>query len=125
MFYAVYWLVKQINIYLSLFKEKKILTLICLFIVETAYLMHKRCVTLSGTASAYNTRRAIDVTLPLPIPKSALTKHSIIYESRKIYNHLPLSIKSIVSPKYLKKKLKELLVDKAYYTLQEYYDDAL
>ncbi|CAG9761229.1 unnamed protein product [Ceutorhynchus assimilis] len=41
--------------------------------------------------SSYNLRQ---VKLPSPIPKYALTKQSIIYESIKLFNHLPEEIKN-------------------------------
>lgn len=104
-----------------LFIRLQILTLTCLFIVQTAFLMHKKYFG-TTTESAYNTRQNFN--LPLPNPKTALTKNSIIYESKKIYNHIPQSIRNIGSLKLFKRRIKCLLVNKAYYNLQEYYNDS-
>lgn len=88
-----------------LFVSERILTLTCIFIVDTCMLIHKYQSTYERPIHEYSTRGRHDV--PLPIPSSARTKRSLIYESRKIFNHLPESIKSIQNPVHLKKKIKE------------------
>lgn len=53
----------------------------------------------------------------------SLVQKSVIGQLIKIYNHLPSDIKSLKTVKLLKLKLKELLIKKAYYSLDEYYSD--
>lgn len=103
-----------------LFLKHGILTLPCLFIVETVVLIHKKYFGLAAEG-LHNTRQSHN--LLLPIPKTTLTKNSVLYESKKIYNHLPLLIRATQPLKSFKKKVRNLLVTKAYYSLQEYYQD--
>lgn len=105
------------------FISGKILTLVSIFILETVILMFKNREKFMDPDPYYATRRSMDI--PLPIPTSTLTKRSIIYESKKIFNHLPVTIKQEQSLKLFRKKVKMLLVGKAYYTLTEYYCDNL
>ena len=106
-----------------LFKEIKILTLISLFILETSSLIHKHVRGISGPMHQRDTRRVRDLRLPIPV--STLTKNSFIYNGRKIFNHLPASIKEITDLKTFKKSLKGLLMEKTYYTIDEFYSDSL
>lgn len=109
-----------------LFIAHKILTLACIFILETVCLIHKKKLNTLHTdpLPEYNTRQALNSILPLPIPRSTLTKHSVIYESKKIYNHVPLSFRSMTQLKTFRKAMKDILIQKAYYNLSEYYDDS-
>lgn len=109
-----------------LFIAHKILTLACIFILETVCLIHKKKLNTLHTdpLPEYNTRQALNLILPLPIPRSTLTKHSVIYESKKIYNHVPLSFRSMTQLKTFRKAMKDILTQKAYYNLSEYYDDS-
>lgn len=104
-----------------LFIQHRILTLTCLFILETVCLIHKNKSNIIPLPRQYDTRRKNN--LLLPIPHSTLIKHSIIYESPKIYNHLSDNLKAIKSLALFKKTVKDLLIDKAYYDLQEFYND--
>ena len=72
-------------------------------------------------SSACNTRQIYNV--PLPRPTSAKRKNSIIYDSKQLFNHPPLQIKKINAEREFRKRVKELLLAKAYYTLAEYYED--
>lgn len=87
-----------------LFLTRKILTLTCLFILETCCLVHSKfrdAITAENTNSTRSTHL-----VPLPIPRSALTKRSLIYTSGKIFNHLPSGIRRIRCVKKFKGKSK-------------------
>jgi len=71
--------------------------------------------------SAHGTR-STHVT-SLPIPSSTLLKKSVIYNSKKIFNHLPLEIRKINCDKRFKSRVKKLLIDKAYYSVMEFLND--
>ena len=71
--------------------------------------------------SHYNTRTGNE--LRLPIPKTTLTKNSLIYESIKIYNHLPRDFKNIKGKKQFARSVQRFLQEKAYYSLEEYYSE--
>lgn len=104
-----------------LFKSKKILTLTSIYILETVCLMFKKFCLNSNYNSLYDTRKKSQ--LQLPNPNSTLTKKSLIYDSKKIYNHLPSYIKKLKNLKKFKLSVKNLLLSKAYYVLTEYFDD--
>ena len=63
--------------------------------------------------------------LPTPIPHSALVRNSIIYNSRKIYNHLPRELRESGCFKMFKNKLKGILLSKSYYIVGEFLEDAI
>lgn len=60
----------------------------------------------------------------LPIPSSALVKRSFFYDGLKLYNHLPNELKELPTRGLFRKHLKNLLVGKAYYGLDEFYGDS-
>ena len=107
----------------AFFISEKILTLTSLFILESVSLIFKNRGRFMNQEPRYITRGNLDI--PLPIPTLTLTKKSIIYESKKIFNHLPESVREINSLRLFRKRVKGLLVGKAYYTLTEYYCDNL
>jgi len=94
------------------FVTQKILTLTSLFILETSTLIFKNRCRLQAPSPFYNTRQNLN--LPLPIPKTTLVKKSLIYEGRKMYNHLPSGLKSINTVKTFRFRLRKLLLSKAY-----------
>lgn len=102
-----------------LFKKENILTLVCLFILETVCLMHKKYKGVSN-AHSYLTRNYNRV--PLPIPKYSLTQNSLIYRSVKMYNKLPSFFRDR-DYKNFRENVRLLLIDKAYYELEEYLID--
>lgn len=109
-----------------LFVTHKILTLSCIFILETVCLVHKKIINSvnSDSLPKHNTRLKLSLALPLPIPRSTLTKQSVIYESKKIYNHIPLSVRSITNLKTFREAVKGILIQKAYYNIREFYSDS-
>lgn len=100
-----------------LFISQKLLTLTSLFILETGTLIHKNRGVVAQTH--YETRRTGDI--PLPIPRSTLVKRSLLYESKKLYNHLPNEIKDINCIVKFRKNLKRFLLSRPYYDLEEFY----
>lgn len=100
-----------------LFIKHEILTVPCIFILETACLIFKKFQGFERE-SHYNLRQN---NLPLPIPKLALTKNSVIYESVRIFNELPTEIKNTNDYSAFRRNLKKFLLVKAYYSLQEFY----
>lgn len=105
-----------------LFIRENILTLTCLFVLETVTLLHKRYKNFQS-GQVYQTRNQNNI--PLPIPRYGVTQNSIIYRSIKIYNKLPAELRSIQSEKTFRVKVKEMLLLKAYYRLSEFFDDDL
>lgn len=102
-----------------LFRRHKILTLPCLFILESVCLVFKRRDAYRRDVLIYQTRNCHDIVLPLPT--SALVQNSIIYNSKKMFNHLPVNIKSLNSYIPFRKRVKKLLLEHVYYTISEYF----
>lgn len=103
------------------FINLNVLTLPCIFILETVCIMHKKFKSTAHVAATTITTRSKQV-LKLPIPSTTLIKNSIIYNSRKIFNKLPLYLREIVCGKRFKKEVKEYLIGKAFYTVDEFID---
>lgn len=104
-----------------LFVTQKILSLPCLFILETASLIFKKFKSEINSESVHNTRQVFRVVLP--IPNSGLTKNSIIFDGKKIFNHLPLSIRKSQSDRKFRREVKALLITRAYYSVDEFFRD--
>lgn len=104
-----------------LFIGNKILTLTCLYILETACLIFTNRDKYTIQSSGYMTRQHGD--LRPPIPSSSLIKRSIIYQGVKIYNHLPNDLRSSATTRIFRNRLKRILISKAYYELHEFYAD--
>lgn len=104
-----------------LFQREKILTVISLFILETACIIFKKY---RGNTSLheYETRNSSNILLP--VPKFTLTQNSVIYRGIKIYNKLPTNIKSTDDLNVFKESIKDMLVNKAYYNLDEFFNDS-
>ena len=105
------------------FKAQKILTLPCLFILETSSLIFKNRIRLQGPIPNIVTRQTLN--LPLPLPNSTLVKRSIIYEGRKIFNHLPVALRLVNSIKTFRRLLKKELLSRAFYSVDEFYRGSL
>lgn len=109
-----------------LFLSHRILTVVCLFILETVCLIHKNYSSSLLSANdrhPYTTRRILSISLM--IPRTSLIKNSIVYEGIKIFNHLPTTLKMITEPKMFKNAVRKALLRKAYYGMGEYYGDSL
>lgn len=104
-----------------LFIQQKILTLTSLYILESVSLVFRHRDEEETYPIQYFTRRRDE--LRLLIPGSTLVKNSFVYNAKKMYNHLPLEIRQLGSFVGFKKEVKRLLVERAYYDLQDYFSD--
>lgn len=105
-----------------LFLSHGILTLCCLFVLETVCLVFRKYKLELELMGRYSTRQ--DRLLRLPIPRTELIRGSIIYGGKKLFNRLPLELRMLNSEKRLRKEAKKFLAGKAYYSLSEFYNDA-
>ena len=103
-----------------LFIETNILTLPSLFILETACLIHKFRHTFPNHQRVHATRQMNNI--PLPIPHSSLVKNSFLYRGVKVHNHLDQQIRNVQSLKYFRRTLKNALIRKAYYSVDEFFE---
>lgn len=108
------------------FQKLNILTLPGLYIFEVCKFVHKH-------PEFYTKRRDIPVTYSLRhgdklmLPDSYIKLHSSspFAMSVKIYNKLPILFKQELNEKTFLKLLKQLLLQKSYYSVNEYLDDKL
>lgn len=106
----------------ELFKDTKILTLPSLYILDVAKYVRGNLEQFPtrGDSHNYNTRRRGELRPPCTrLAKSKKCLHSI---GPKIYNHLPLEIKSATSNKGFMNKLKAKLMSEAYYSVDEFFN---
>jgi hypothetical protein len=67
-----------------------------------------------------NTRHKYN--LHLPTGNLTLVQKGVLYSGSKIYNHLPLHIKTLSNDlKHFKSKMKSFLVEHTLYSLEEFY----
>ncbi|CAK1597777.1 unnamed protein product [Parnassius mnemosyne] len=100
------------------FKELQILTFPCLFIYETAVFVYRN---LSLFENLNNKRYPLR--LKVQQSKSVKMRKSIFCLSIPIYNKIPNDIKKINNIQTFKKSLKTLLINKSYYSINEYLND--
>lgn len=105
----------------DLFKNEKILTLTNIYILETACLIKRKYNNEVYSQSAYNTR--LTHVVKLPIPSSSLIKNSIVFGGKKIFNHLPACLRQISNGDMFRRQTKKFLIDKPYYSLNEFLED--
>lgn len=102
------------------FKDLKILTLPCMYIYESVLFVRRNLLKYSRVSSL---RRADKLNL---IPsKTALFQKSIFTMGPKLYNKLPKCIKAAETINLFKKMLFKLLIDKAYYSIEEFLNDKI
>lgn len=102
------------------FVDLKILTLPCLYIYETAIFVRVN----PGLFATFNSVRLRGKVKSLP-SKSALLSKGILGMSPKLYNKIPKSIRDIGNIKVFKARLKDMLIEKAYYAVKEFIIDEL
>lgn len=83
--------------------------------------MHKKHSSLIHDESRRQSRRPFRI--PLPIPTGALSKSSIIYDSKKVFNWLPVCLRKISEERSFRVKLKQSLLELAYYAIEEFFAD--
>jgi hypothetical protein len=104
----------------SMFGEFKILTVTSLYVFEILCFIIKNKIytTQNSDIHSYNTIHKHN--LYVQQCNTACCKKSVINRGTKIYNNLPLEIKSVENFKVFKKKLKNYLLHSAFYCLQEF-----
>ena len=106
-----------------LFVKHEILTVICLYLLEISCVIFKNKNTFSPNQIILLNTRSDESNIYLPRPNSQLIKNSIFYNGKKIFNKLPISLKKLVNINTFRKTLRSFLIAKAYYSVQEFFDD--
>lgn len=99
------------------FREKQIMTVVCLYIYKALARMHVRREMLPRHAHSYETRGKNDIRLPFH--KRTAYEKSPDYAGGALYNKLPESFKHMTFKKF-KLELRKMLVDNAFYSLDEF-----
>lgn len=105
-----------------LFKEHKIMTLTSIYIYESCKFVRKNNNLYSAVKTIKRNDRGLN-TLIQPFSKLKLVTsgpHSMVI---KIYNHIPNNIKNIDSITHFNNQLKQFLINKTYYSIQEFLED--
>lgn len=104
----------------ELFKKYQILTLTSLYVLETVCFVKQNLVEFlnNNFHHHYNTRGQDDLLTPLH--SLALYEKSPYYIGIQLYNKLPDSIKEISSKIIFKNRVKKLLLDGTFYSLNEF-----
>ena len=94
-----------------------------LFILEAAVVVKSKPEVFAKNEEVhnYNTRHKKDVIVPQI--SSSLFKNSPRYICGKIFNKVPPEIRCLEDPFKFKSKLKDYLVKRPYYSLEEYFEE--
>lgn len=103
----------------GIFRQKGLFTVVSLFLFKLLSRVHLRRATLPRHHDfhEYNTRNREHIRLPLIIRSSC--KRSPDYAGGGLYNKLPSSLKKL-NTKVFQKRLKEMLIEGAFYTTSEF-----
>lgn len=105
----------------SFFKKFRVLTVPSLYIFEVLMFVRNNFAKFSQNKQFhdYSTRRRSD--LIYPIHSLTAVESNVYYVGVKLYNGLPLTIREISEPQLFKSKLWNFLVDRVFYSLEEYH----
>lgn len=107
----------------ELFKEQKILTLPCQFILQAAKYIKTNLEQFPTWADSHNHHTRGKRRIKLPHVRLTKSQKQLPYIGVKIYNTLPESVVDAPSHRSFLRKLKMLLLNKAYYSVEEYLTD--
>jgi hypothetical protein len=109
----------------GIFKELNVLTLPSLYILKSVNFVKSNFDILLTDQHFhnYNTRNKSD--FQYPIHRLTSLEKSPHYIGKKLYNKLPSRIKNVVNNNRFKNEVKSLLLDKVYYSVNDFLDDIL
>nr|CAI5841160.1 unnamed protein product [Callosobruchus analis] len=108
----------------EIFKKYSLLTLPSIYIIKCATFAFKyrnKFVQNNEINSHYTTRTGYD--LCTPAHTTALFEKAPLFSCIKVYNKLPNEFRRNTNIFTMKKRLKKCLLDKCYYSVNEYFDD--
>ena len=89
--------------------------------LESVCLIRKHIFSIPERPSHNYPLRNAEHDIYLPTPSSELVKGSILYNARKMYNHLPSNIKSLSFFPAFRKALKSYLLERALYAVNDFF----
>lgn len=109
----------------QIFKELKILTVPNLIIFKTLMWVHSNYNLFIGgnVDHCYNTRFRGD--FKYPVHRLKLTEKTPLYAGKRFFNKLPTKYKTMLNTNSFKSSLSSFLLDRSYYTIEEFLNDSL
>lgn len=107
----------------ELFKSLKILTLPCQFILQAATYVRNNLEQFSTWADSHDHLTRRRHRLQLPALRLSKSQRQVHFVGVKVYNALPERIIGAPSPTAFRSQLKSLLLDKAYYNVDEFFNE--
>jgi hypothetical protein len=102
------------------FKSEKIMTVFGMYVFETTLSVKTRLLNLDRVGDKHNYPTRNRENLATSPHNLQLFKKKPKYAGSKFFNNLPVEIRSEVSYKKFKTKLKQFLINKAMYTFEEF-----
>lgn len=102
------------------FREKKILTLPCIYIFKCLMYTKNNLNLFVQVANTHPYKTRHGKLLSIPSHRTTSFKHSSWYNCVNLYNALPESVREINCPKLFKNKVKTILLEGAFYSADEY-----
>ena len=105
----------------SFFRDFSLLTVPSLYIFRCLMFLKNNLEILENTQHehGYNTRFCRD--FQYPRHRLTLFQKTPLYMARKLFNHLPSTLKSIIKEDKFKRELKSFLINKTFYSIQEFF----
>lgn len=104
------------------FKNLRLLTVPCIYILETLKMVHKNPVIFGKYKFSHDHNTRKGNVFQYPTHQLKKYESSPLYMGLKMYNHLPKYYRDL-TPSIFVRNVKEKLFRKAYYSLGEYFDD--
>jgi hypothetical protein len=114
---------KTIDSCVPIFTELEILTVPCIYILDSIMFRreHPELYTLNKDLHSYNTRN--NQKSAVAAHSSNIVKKSPHYNSSKMFDNLPLSMRKLKSDELFKNLLKKILIFKIYYRVEMFYNN--
>lgn len=108
-----------------IFKDLQILTVPCLYILKTLLLLKSNFWSICGDQNVHKYETRFKTNLQYPIHRLKLTEKSPQYMSKRFFNKLPTSLQNLIHSDSFQGSITDLLLDKNYYSVNEFLNDKL
>lgn len=103
-----------------LFQEHNILTFPCIYIFNTLVFVHKHQSLFQKCSDVHKCNLRNKAQLCIPKHKTSFFKHHLEYNGVTLFNALPNQIKTLTDNVMFRKRVKNFLLDKSFYSIREY-----